>query len=187
MFDPNDLMGRFLASIEKTDTCWLWRKGISSTTGYGCLSIRSRTETAHRLAYRLFKGEIPVDKWVLHTCDVRSCVNPDHLYLGTHADNMRDVRERRRGAIGDRNGKHKSPEVLEQQRQARLARLMRPPRRPPHMRGNENPLAKLDWEKARQIRAWHREGLSGAEITRRLGCISEPVVRSVIKGRAWKE
>jgi HNH endonuclease len=47
-------------------------------------------EAAHRISWMLFRGEIPVDAHVLHKCDVTLCVNPDHLFLGTHTDNMQD-------------------------------------------------------------------------------------------------
>lgn len=77
--------------------CWLWR-GFGSGKGqkYGGFWVAGRTERAHRVAYRMLVGEIPADRMCLHRCDVKRCVNPDHLYLGTHADNMRDVRGRGR-------------------------------------------------------------------------------------------
>lgn len=69
--------------------CWIWTK-CKSTTGYG--SLRGLGEKrAHRISYRLHKGQIPAGAHVLHTCDVRACVNPEHLFLGSHPDNMRDM------------------------------------------------------------------------------------------------
>lgn len=71
--------------------CWLWT-GSLDPGGYG----RYRSQRAHRAAWTLTNGPIPDGLWVLHHCDVRRCINPDHLYLGTRADNVRDavVRDR---------------------------------------------------------------------------------------------
>lgn len=82
----------FLQRVEKTDTCWLW-KGNKKENGYGRYFIGSgRYIRAHRFSWSHLNGEIPKGLLVLHKCDVRECVKPDHLYLGTHKDNMRDMR-----------------------------------------------------------------------------------------------
>jgi len=87
--------------------CWIWL-GALNQLGYGVTGSPILNErTAHRLAYRLFKGDIPQGLHVLHSCDVRCCVNPDHLRTGTHAENMQDMIRKGRGAAprlrGERN------------------------------------------------------------------------------------
>ena len=86
-----------------TTGCWAWLAALSST-GYGATSPKRRARfggegTAHRLSWKAFKGDIPQGQHVLHHCDVRCCVNPDHLFLGTNADNIRDsmAKGRRKG------------------------------------------------------------------------------------------
>jgi hypothetical protein len=73
--------------------CWLWLGSIA-TTGYGKSHYRGREISAHRLSYLLFVGEIPAGLHILHSCDERSCVNPQHLRAGTNADNVEDALKR---------------------------------------------------------------------------------------------
>lgn len=70
--------------------CWLWEGSLHST-GYGTLYWDGTTQFTHRLSYRTFRGEIPDKLYVLHRCDVRCCINPNHLFVGTHQDNMDDM------------------------------------------------------------------------------------------------
>jgi hypothetical protein len=86
------LAERFWGKVERTDTCWLWR-GTRTPNGYGQLRVGPpwRYALAHRVAYVLHHGPLPPGQVVAHTCDVRHCVNPAHLWLGTQADNLQDM------------------------------------------------------------------------------------------------
>jgi len=86
---------RFLSKVEKTESCWIW-KGAKSKSGYGVFSFLCKYIRAHRASYILHKGEIPNNLLVLHSCDVRDCVNPDHLHLGTPKQNMQEMMVRGR-------------------------------------------------------------------------------------------
>lgn len=87
---------RFWLKVEKTETCWLWV--AAKRNGYGVLGRGKRGEPlvyAHRLSYQIHNNSIiPHGKEICHACDVRACVNPHHIYLGTRSDNMRDAWER---------------------------------------------------------------------------------------------
>lgn len=86
---------RFWSKVDcgDDDECWVWQ--ATTTRGYGRFSIEATPRPAHRVAYRL-EVEEPGDDLVLHHCDNRACVNPNHLYLGDQEDNMEDMFERGR-------------------------------------------------------------------------------------------
>jgi len=74
---------------EPNSGCLLWMGSIS-TAGYGAMSYHGFQEAAHRLAWQAANGAIPRGLLVCHKCDVRTCINPGHLFLGSHLDNMAD-------------------------------------------------------------------------------------------------
>jgi len=84
--------------------CWPWTG--KKIKGYGYLILDGSGYYAHRVSWLLFSGEDPAKQCVLHKCDNPPCTNPNHLYVGSHGDNMRDMFRRGRAnrASGDRNG-----------------------------------------------------------------------------------
>lgn len=85
----NDLKIKLEKHTTKTDKCWTWNRS-KNKQGYGSLMHRCKVWKVHRASYIAYKGEIPDGLQVLHTCDNPSCVNPDHLFLGTNLDNVND-------------------------------------------------------------------------------------------------
>lgn len=107
----DDLMRQFLVGIEFTRTCWLRKTAKPDYYGRAPMSV-SRVlgeRQAHRVSWILFHGPIPEGLWVLHHCDIRACVRPDHLFLGTDRDNKADMVAKKRAFSphGERNGGHK--------------------------------------------------------------------------------
>ncbi len=86
---------------EPNSGCWLWL-GAANSRGYGWVRRGGKTYLAHRFAWTRARGAIPHGMSVLHRCDVPCCVNPDHLFLGTRADNNADMVAKGRQARGEK-------------------------------------------------------------------------------------
>ena len=96
------LAERFWEKVAITRGCWLWTGRPRNAYGYGRLRLGGEhdpTTNAHRVAWLLANGPIPEGLWVLHRCDNARCVRPDHLFLGTPADNIHDMDRKGRRVV----------------------------------------------------------------------------------------
>lgn len=155
---------RFWSKVDKSGDCWLWT-GARLGNGYGRLTDHGRLRLAHRIAYELTKGAIPSGMIVCHRCDNPSCVRPDHLFLGTYADNSQDMVQKGRALVGDRNPAHRNPEN--------------------QARGEHNGNALLTFEQVQEVRNLKAQGMINREIAARLG-ISKSTVGQIVRGETWR-
>ena len=98
------LEARFWGRVSKgdPDKCWVWQAAVDSC-GYGRIRVNGPHQKASRVAYALTRGDIPDGMCVCHRCDNPACVNPNHLFLGNHSQNMRDMVRKGRSTRGARN------------------------------------------------------------------------------------
>jgi hypothetical protein len=148
------------------------------------------------LSYWLAFGAIPDELFVCHRCDVKHCVNPHHLFLGTCKDNMIDAKNKNRMASGEKNGAYLHPERLA--RGARHGRFTKPERTArgvrsgqhtkPHLcaKGDRVNTAKLTWPQVDDMRRLAREGFTASELSSQFH-IGYSTARRILLGQYWKE
>ena len=95
---------RLLSKVEKTDSCWNWKGATRGKNGYGAMKVDGKVVSVHKLSYTLYRGEIPQNLLVSHTCHNSLCVNPDHLKLVTPKENHNEGV--RRGTIVPQKHEH---------------------------------------------------------------------------------
>lgn len=153
---------RVLAKISPVpfSGCWVFM-GATNEAGYGIVGTGGRgqpTDRAHRITYRHFCGDIPDGMFVCHTCDVPSCCNPDHLFLGTNQDNVDDMIRKGRNS---------------------------PPPRNPHVVGSVHPGAKLTEDQVREMKMLRAQGWKQKELAMRYG-VAHQTISKVLAGKRFK-
>lgn len=156
------------------DLCWPWT-GATNQSGYGTFVGGQGGRLAHRFAFIQAHGPIPDGLCVLHRCDNPPCQNPGHLFLGTQADNMADMKNKGRWV----SGLALHPELI-QRGESHWSHL-RPDR---IRRGVKTPAAKLDDDSVRAIRRSVSEGVPQIELAARFG-VSRGAISLVVSRKTW--
>lgn len=202
-----ELVGRFNLkwSLNLKTGCHEWIACLLPN-GYGAIQFKGKKLSAHRVSWELHNGEIPKDMHVLHKCDNRRCVNPDHLFVGTHQDNMKDRNQKGRTAsppLGDENWSTKLIGILRISAKKDwldstqtgsevakkygmtvegMAKAFGPRGRP---KGERNPTAKLTSADVKKIRESLDNNESIASIARDFG-VAWPQIKRIKTGDGWK-
>lgn len=137
--------------------CLIWI-GRLTANGYGFTELpgTAKVISSHRLAWKLFRGEIPSGLHVLHKCDIKCCVNPNHLFLGTQLDNMRDMINKGRFNVGNR------------------------------LKGENNQNSRLSNEQVLEIKLELKTGRRNmSKLSRRFG-VSHTTIRDIKIGKVWQ-
>jgi len=149
--------------VEQPTGCRTWTG--QTLSGYGKYSLGHKKRSAHRIAYELTYGSIPTGLSVCHRCDVKLCCNPEHLFLGTQADNNADMRRKGRAARGETHGSRTHPERL--------------------CRGADRADHKLTEDQVRTIRKLPTTRANQRVLAHQFG-VSASAIRHVIYGESWR-
>lgn len=161
---PKEL-DRFWSKIKRggSDECWEWRAGLFGT-GYGDFWFDGKPRHASRMAWIFTKGD-PGKLQVCHACDNRKCCNPNHLWLGTNAENHTDKARKGRAASGDRNPMRLYPHLVRHGEQHKSSKLKR---------------HEVEW-----IRAWHRSGTLRKPAAGEVFGVSRTTVHNIVERKQW--
>lgn len=163
------LSERFWSRVDKTDDCWNWT-GPKTADGYGRLYREGKTIRAHRLSYEMHHGPVPSGLIVCHRCDNPSCVNPDHLFVGTGAENIADCEAKGRRNVPARSGDFH----WTKRRPDRVAK------------GQVFSRSEITDELVRRLRARYAEGgITQRELAAQHG-ISHKNLSLILAGKTWK-
>ncbi|WP_366520184.1 HNH endonuclease signature motif containing protein [Chelatococcus sp.] len=111
--------------IDEQSGCWLWT-GSKTHNGYGELNVDRRARRVHRLSYELLHGSIPTGEFVCHSCDVRACWNPAHLFCGTAQDNSSDMKAKGRHRPAPQRGGANGNALVDEEAVRRIRLDQRP-------------------------------------------------------------
>lgn len=142
-----ELLHRLAARTSETESCWLFEGAKGNRFGHRRLTYGDRPEWVHRIAYAVHVGPIREGMKVCHTCDVPNCVLPEHLFLGTQAENAADMRRKGRGV------------------------------KPPTHSGESHPMVSLSDGQVAEIRELRRRGVKQRDVAKQFGCSQSTVWR----------
>lgn len=180
------LEARFWSRVRKLESgCWEWT-GCRYGAGYGVIGrggFRGGQTPAHRVSWMIHRGDIPDGLLVCHTCDNPPCVNPDHLFLGTHTDNAHDAKRKGRLSNGERHAKLVSAGYSDKNRSFHREWMAARNRLAPR-RGTDNGRSKLSEDDIRSIRRQYAEGARQVDLAAQFR-VAQTLISRIVLRKQW--